>query len=131
MVEPSVTHAQLLVDEYSACFRFYRDQLGFEPTFGDVDSGCADFETGDVTLALFDGQEMDDGVDDPTPSGTGRDAVCGVLRVTDVDAIASTLRDQGVELAAAPSDRPEWGVRTVHARDPDGTLIEFNEPLET
>lgn len=125
-----MSHVRLLVDAYADCFRFYRDKLGFEPTFGNADSGYADFETGDVSLALFAAQEMEQALDEPTPSGAGRDAVCIVLRVTDVEETASTLRDQGVALAAAPTAHPEWGVRTVHARDPDGTLIEFNEPLD-
>jgi lactoylglutathione lyase len=30
-----LTHVRLLVDDYDACFRFYRDMLGLEPTFGD------------------------------------------------------------------------------------------------
>jgi catechol 2,3-dioxygenase-like lactoylglutathione lyase family enzyme len=27
-------------------------------------------------------------------------------------------------------DRPEWGIRTAHFRDPDGNLIEINQPLK-
>lgn len=84
-----------------------------------------------MTLALYDAQEMDDALDEPVPSGAGRDGVCIVLRVTDVADTASLLRDRGVELVAEPADHPEWGLRTVHARDPDGTLIEFNEPLDS
>jgi hypothetical protein len=30
----------------------------------------------------------------------------------------------------APQDRPEWGIRVAHVRDPDGTLVEVNEPIE-
>jgi lactoylglutathione lyase len=131
MPDPALTHVRLLVEEYSACFRFYRDRLGFEPTFGDADSGYADFDTGDVTLALFDVAEQDAAIGASSPVGTDRDGVCIVLRVPDVDGTAVALRDEGVELVAAPTDHPEWGIRTVHARDPDGTLIEWNEPLDT
>lgn len=129
MVDPMLTHVRLLVEDYAACFRFYRDTLGFDPTLGDAETGYADFETGDVTLALFDAQEIAGALAEPSPSGEGRDGVCVVLRVTAVDEAASSLREDGVELAAASADHREWGLRTVQARDRDGTLIEFNEPL--
>jgi len=104
--------------------------LGFEPTFGDADSGYADFDTGSVTLALFDADEIAGALDDPPGGARGRDDACVVFRVDDVEETAANLRDQGITLAAPPTDHPEWGVRTVHARDPDGTLLEFNEPFE-
>jgi len=130
VTDPSLTHVRLLVESYGTCFRFYRDVLGFDPTFGDADSGYADFETGDMTLALFDAEEMADALDDPPGGGRGRDSSCIVLRVEDVDGKVTDLRESGVDVAAGPADHPEWGIRTLHARDPDGNLIEFNEPLE-
>jgi predicted enzyme related to lactoylglutathione lyase len=129
MHQSTLTHVRLLVEEYAACFAFYRDVLGVEPTFGDAESGYADFETGDVTLALFAAEEMAGALAARPPATDGRDQVCLVLRVADVDETATDLRNEGLELAAAPTDHPEWGLRTVHVRDPDGTLIEFNEPL--
>lgn len=131
MHDPSMIHVRLLVDDYTACFRFYRDILGFEPTFGDADSGYTDFETGDVTLALHEAAELEAALNDSLPDKKGRDEVCVILRVNDVDETAKMLRKHDVTLAAEPTDHPEWGIRTVHARDPDGTLIEFNESLDT
>jgi lactoylglutathione lyase len=131
METASMTHVRLLVEAYAECFRFYRDVLGFEPTFGDADSGYADFDTGDVTLALFAADEMDGALAEQTPSSQGRDDACVVLRVADVDETAAKLETEGVELVAGPADHPEWGIRTVHIRDPDGTLLECNEALET
>lgn len=129
-LDTGLTHVRLLVDDYPGTFTFYRDVLGLEPTFGDETSGYADFETGDVTLALFDGSEMAAAVDGDGPSTRGRDQVAVVLRVEDVDAVGDALRSDGVGLAAPPTDHPEWGIRTVHCRDPDGNLLEFNEPLD-
>lgn len=130
--EPRFTHVRVLVADYAECFAFYRDVLGFEATFGDADSGYADLATGDATVALFDRAEMAaavDTVDTGSPDG-GDDGTMLVFAVPDVDATAETLREAGVDLAAEPEDHPEWGIRTVHARDPAGTLLEFNEPLE-
>lgn len=125
-----VTHVRLLVDDYAGAFTFYRDVLGLEPTFGDEDSGYADFETGDVTVALFDAAEMTEALDGDTPSTRGRDQVAVVFRVDDVETVGVELRSNGVDLVAPPTDRPEWGIRTIHCRDPDGNLLEFNEPLD-
>ena len=130
---PTLTHVRLLVSQYSACFRFYDELLGTEVTFGDEESGYADFDTGSVTLALFDAAEMadalGDGPGDPDDD-RGRDQASLVLATEDVDETARQLRERGVDLVAPPTDHPEWGIRTVHVRDPDGTLVEFNEPLE-
>lgn len=125
-----VTHVRLLVDDYAGTFIFYRDVLGLEPTFGDDASGYADFDTGDVTVALFDAGEMNEAVDADGPSARGRDQVAVVFRVADVEAIETELRSNGIDIAAPPTDHPEWGIRTLHCRDPDGNLLEFNEPLE-
>jgi catechol 2,3-dioxygenase-like lactoylglutathione lyase family enzyme len=49
-----LTFVRLLVNDYPACFRFYRDAMGFPVTFGDEEGGYADFDAGsDVSLALF------------------------------------------------------------------------------
>jgi catechol 2,3-dioxygenase-like lactoylglutathione lyase family enzyme len=39
-----LTHVRLLVDDFAACFRFYRDVVGLARTFGDETSGYADFK---------------------------------------------------------------------------------------
>jgi catechol 2,3-dioxygenase-like lactoylglutathione lyase family enzyme len=36
----------LLVGDFPACFRFYRDVMRFRPTFGDEGDGYADFDVG-------------------------------------------------------------------------------------
>jgi len=123
-----LTHFRLLVEQYGPCFRFYRDRLGFEPTFGDASSGYADFDTGDVTLALFDATEMSEAIGSDPTLDRGRDTAMVVLGVDDVEETYAEIGDDvGV---AGPTDHPEWGIRTAHLRDPDGTLVEINEPLE-
>lgn len=134
-----LTHVRVLADDYAACFRFYRDVLGLDPTFGDADSGYADFEAGDATIAVFDRTEMAAALDEPgdpdsAPADTAPaprgDGTCLVLGVESVDAAHDGLREAGATVAAPPTDHPEWGIRTLHVRDPAGTLLELNEPLE-
>ncbi|MEW5868367.1 MAG: VOC family protein [Chloroflexota bacterium] len=58
-----LTHVRLLVTDFPACFRFYRDSMGFAATWGDENSGYASFVAGeDATLALFDRQAQAEAV---------------------------------------------------------------------
>jgi catechol 2,3-dioxygenase-like lactoylglutathione lyase family enzyme len=120
--DPQSTHVRLLVEDYRACFEFYADVLGIEATFGDADSGYADFDAGgDTALALFDREEMLDAVEAGSiPGDAGGDGDSPGDRVVLVF---------GVDPVTAPMDRPEWGSRTAHVRGPAGTVIECNEPL--
>lgn len=122
---------RLLVVDFRACFRFYRDVLGFRPVFGSEHDSFADFDTGAAPLSLFDRHEMCEALGtSPRPGADlAPDPVCVVLRVEDVDAAWVQLERLGARLAAAPADRPAWGLRTAHVRDPDGNLIELNRPL--
>ena len=52
-----------------------------------------------------------------------------VFAVENVDAICQQLQAKGIQLTVGPTDRPDWGIRTAHLRDPDGNLIEINQPL--
>ena len=121
------THTRLLVSIYAECFRFYRDVLGFDVTWGDVDSGYADFDSGETTLALFDQEAMVSVV-----GGTGgcdETRVALIFAVGSVDETYERLRDD-VEFVTEPHDRPAWGIRVAHCRDPAGNVIEVNRELE-
>jgi catechol 2,3-dioxygenase-like lactoylglutathione lyase family enzyme len=54
-----------------------------------------------------------------------------IFAVDSVDRVCDELRDKGVSLETEPQDRPVWGVRTAHFRDPDGNLIEINTELQS
>jgi catechol 2,3-dioxygenase-like lactoylglutathione lyase family enzyme len=125
------SHTRLLVRDYAACFRFYRDVLGFEPGFGDETSGYADFQTGEVTLALFDRGEMAAAVGaEHLPTFVeSQDAVALIFTVDDVDQAYGALRAKGITFVTEPHDRADWGIRVAHFRDPDGTLLEMYASL--
>ena len=125
------SHTRLLVRDYAACFRFYRDVLGFAVGFGDESSGYADFDTGAVTLALFERHEMAEAVGASALSATAerQDDVALIFAVEDVHQAYSELTSKGVVFISGPHDRPEWGIRVAHFRDPDGTLLEVNQSL--
>ena len=123
-------HIRLLVSDFPVCFRFYRDTLGFVPTFGAEDEVYADFDAHGQGIALFQRELMADAVGTLESAGTSN-TVMLVLATADVDAAADALRAKGVALVTEPTDRPDWGIRTAHFQDPDGNLIEINCPLTT
>jgi lactoylglutathione lyase len=110
-----LTHVRLLVDDYDAVFRFYRDTLGLECTFGDESGPYADFGTGAATLAVFTREAQSTTVD-LRPSGDG---ALFPISVEDVDAEAARLG------LPAPVSRPDWGIRVAYVRDPAGNLLEL------
>ena len=123
-----LTFVRLLVDDYAACFRFYRDVMGFPVTFGDEEGAYADFDAGaDVSLALFVRQNQTDHVGAPAEA-RGDKAVI-VFEVDDVDAAVEELRGRGAPVSAEPADRRDWGIRVGYVRDPDGNLIELNHAI--
>src|SRR5579862_9681275 len=54
------THLRLLVADYDAEFRFFRDILGYRPTFGKEGENYADFDCNGVCIALFKRNLMSD-----------------------------------------------------------------------
>jgi lactoylglutathione lyase len=124
-------HVRLLVSDFPACFRFYRDALGFAARFGSEGDVYTEFSVGDQTLALFRRDLMAEaiGAADRPATADAQDRAVLVFATDDVDQAAAALRTRGVALAAQPQDRPDGGVRTAHFRDPDGNLIEINSGI--
>ncbi|MDQ2805344.1 MAG: VOC family protein [Chloroflexota bacterium] len=120
---------RLLVNDFDGCFRFYRDVLGLTLTWGAEGEVYSSFTVGEggPTVALFARALMAAVVDtaglaDPA---TTQDRVLLAFDVGDLAATVTMLEGKGVTFLTAPADRPDWGIRTVHLRDPDGTLIEL------
>jgi catechol 2,3-dioxygenase-like lactoylglutathione lyase family enzyme len=117
-----LSQVRLLVDDFRGSFRFLRDALGLEPTFGNEDEDYASFSAGDGTIALFrrSGQA---GVLDLRAPG---DSALVVLEVDDVDADVARLGELVVE---GPVDQPGWGGRVAYLRDPEGNLFELFQTI--
>lgn len=113
---------RLLVDDFGAAFRFYRDELGLEPSFGDESSGYASFSSRGGTIAIYERAGQGSVVQLRAPG----DSTLTVLAVDDVDAAVERLSGRVVE---APQDQPEWGGRVAYLRDPSGNLLELFQEL--
>jgi lactoylglutathione lyase len=125
------TYTRLLVSNFKACFLFYRDVMGFQPTFGSENDVYADFNTGDVILALFNRLEMSKaiGTTKLPAEAQAQDKMALIFKVEDVDKTWQELKQRGVPLSTGPADHPDWGMRSAYVRDPDGNLIEIYQPL--
>lgn len=122
---------RLLVSNFKECFLFYRDMMGFSVGFGTEDDTYADFTVGAVNISLFDKHEMSVTLNTAhlPESVDAQDKVCLVFAVENVDEACQQLRSKGVQLAVEPTNHADWGIRTAHFRDPDGNLIEINQPM--
>ncbi len=126
-------YTRLLVNNFKDCFLFYRDILGFKATFGSPEDVYADFDTGDLILALFSRPTMSEalGTTALPDDVKAQDTVCLCFAVENVDSACEQLAKLGVGMVTEPTDRPGWGIRTAHFRDPAGTLLEIFQPLRS
>jgi catechol 2,3-dioxygenase-like lactoylglutathione lyase family enzyme len=124
-------YIRLLVSNFKDCFLFYRDVLGFKATYGSENDVYADFDTGKTTLALFSRSNMSEtvGTLGLPENAIAQDKTCLVFGIENVNTACQRLISLGVSLLTEPADRPAWGIRTAHFRDPDGNLIEIFQPL--
>ena len=125
------THIRLLVDDYAGMLRFYSDVMGFRVRLEAPpdDPGYAEFESEPAVLSIYKRGLMNDALDGGVMAGAG-DAVLMAFAVDSVDAEAQRLTSLGVELVTEPHNQDAWVLRVAHLRDPEGNLIELNEPLE-
>ena len=122
---PKFTQLRILVDDFPASFRFYRNVLGLAPQSSEQEAGpyaCFKADDGGTDVALFSRSLMRAAVGEAAATTGG--AVL-VLKVDDVDAAYGKAIADGAEGVAEPVDQPAWGMRVAHVRAPEGTLVEF------
>jgi predicted enzyme related to lactoylglutathione lyase len=129
--DPAFSQIRLLVDDFPAVYRFYRDVVGLAPGSGGETEVYASFHAGTAEVALFRRDLMAEAVGQtiPAPNGSLSPAVL-VFEVPDVDAAWERILGADAATLAGPTDRPDWGIRTVQVRDPQGNIVELFVPLE-
>ena len=130
-----LSHPRLFVLNFAECFRFYRDVMGFQVTWGNEDDSYAAFtdrEGQETTLALYRRKDMAEliGTADLPALASCQDRVALIMEVEDIDALFTTLSERGVEVVLKPQDFVDWGFRGAYLRDPDGNLIELSGALD-
>ena len=128
----SVTRAGAIlgVADFAASLRFYRDQLGLEVLAVYEDPPYATLTTAGarISLAEQDHPAPDrPGVMMSAPLDRSRANVVLVLEVDDAHDAHQELGDRGVPFLAE-IHYPPWGGSRFFCVDPDGYLVEIEEP---
>jgi catechol 2,3-dioxygenase-like lactoylglutathione lyase family enzyme len=120
-----LNNPRLLVLDFERSWKFYTRTLGLKPVGGDGAPPYGEVGSSERFVGIFLRAAMDDLLG-PAVAGAGpKDAVSLVFEVPDVDERFAALRAADVEILIGPTDRPLWGLRTLHLRDPDGNLVEL------
>jgi catechol 2,3-dioxygenase-like lactoylglutathione lyase family enzyme len=122
--------AILAVSDVDASVGFYRDRLGFEVEATYDDPPYATLTVSGTRLSLAEqGHEAEDrpGVAMTAPEDRSRLQVVLVLEVGDCRGAYEELKADGVQFLAEPYS-PPWGGARCFAVDPDGYLVELEEP---
>ncbi len=127
------SNVRLLVNDYKTCFKFYTEQLGLEPAWGDENGVYASFKVADGIegLAIFVSDYMASfvGNDEKAQPIGYREKSVVVFEVENVDETYRSLSEKGICFINEPTDMPDWGMRVVHLLDPEENLIEFFTPV--
>ena len=127
-------HVRLLVVDFEACFRFYRDVLGLRVTWGEEGDAYASYVSeGGASLSLFkrEVQAKALGTSNLPESAVAHDNMVLIFTVDDLDTTVKRLKERNAVFITEPREHSEWGIRVVYLRDPDGNLIEINSPMPT
>lgn len=122
--------AILAVADFAASLRFYRDQLGLEvlATYEDPPYATLIAAGARISLAEQNHPAPDrPGVVMSAPVDRSRAEVVLVLEVDDAQAAHQELGNRGVPFLAEIY-RPPWGGSRFFCVDPDGYLVEIEEP---
>jgi hypothetical protein len=122
--------AILAVRDVEDSIAFYRDQLGFTVEAEYDDPPYATLELAGSRLSLAEqGHAAEDrpGVELAAPVDLTRADVVLVVEVDDAKAEYARLEAAGVRFLAEPYE-PPWGGCRFFAVDPDGFLVEIEQP---
>jgi lactoylglutathione lyase len=122
--------AILAVADFEASLRFYRDALGLEVEAAYDDPPYATLVAAGARVSLAEqGHAAEDrpGVEMAAPADPSRANVVLVLEVDDARAVYAALEGEGVRFLAAPYE-PPWGGCRFFCVDPDGYLVEIEQP---
>ena len=122
--------AILAVADVQRSLAFYRDRLSFEVEAMYDDPPYATLALAGMRLSLAEqGHPADDrpGVAMAAPADPSRANVVLVVEVDDARAEHGRLSDAGVRFLAEPYE-PPWGGCRFFCIDPDGYLVEIEEP---
>ena len=122
--------AILAVSDFEASLVFYEERLGFAVEALYDDPPYATLTCAGARISLAEqGHRAEDrpGVAMTAPADRSRANVVLVLEVPDALAVHAVLEAAGVEMLAPPFS-PPWGGCRFFCVDPDGYLVEVEQP---
>jgi catechol 2,3-dioxygenase-like lactoylglutathione lyase family enzyme len=122
--------AILAVSDFESALAFYRDRLGLDVDAVYDDPPYATLTAAGARISLAEhGHPAEDrpGVTMAAPEDPSRANVVLVLEVDDARAVYGQLADEGVRFLAEPYE-PPWGGCRFFCVDPDGYLVEIEQP---
>ena len=122
--------AILAVSDFERSLAFYRDVLGLEVEALYDDPPYATLTAAGARLSLAEeGHPAEDrpGVTMAAPDDASRASVVIVVEVPDARAAQAQLEGRGARFLAQPYE-PPWGGCRFFCVDPDGYLVEIEEP---
>jgi catechol 2,3-dioxygenase-like lactoylglutathione lyase family enzyme len=122
--------AILAVSDFERSLAFYRDVIGLEIEALYDDPPYATLTAAGARLSLAEqGHPAEDrpGVAMTAPDDASRANVVIVLEVADARAVYGELETRGARFLAEPYE-PPWGGARFFAVDPDGYLVEIEQP---
>ena len=122
--------AILAVSDFAASLRFYRDQLGLDEVALYDDPPYATLSAAGARISLAEqGHAAPDrpGVAMAAPASPSQANVVLVLEVADAELARKVLAARGVSFLAE-TYRPPWGGSRFFCVDPDGYLVEIEQP---
>ena len=124
-----LSQVRLLVTDFAACYRFYRDVLRLTPQFEAPGGPCAKFspDGGTAGIALQDRAQMAQVLDELGAEPSGYRSLV-VLHVDDLDRYCAEVTDRGARLRHGPAPMTDR-MRVAHLTDPEGNLVEVQEWL--
>jgi catechol 2,3-dioxygenase-like lactoylglutathione lyase family enzyme len=122
--------AILAVSDFEGSLAFYRDVLGLEVEALYDDPPYATLTAAGARLSLAEqGHPAQDrpGVTMASPDDASKANVVIVLEVSNAQAVYAALEGRGVRFLAEPYN-PPWGGSRFFCVDPDGYLVEIEQP---
>lgn len=132
MTTPAWTRAGVIlaVRDVPTMTAYYRDILGFEVEATYEDPGYATLRLGGVRLSLAEQGHTADDLPSHTmtsQSDPAHPAVALVLEIEDIGVAVEHLRSHGAHFASDVF-RPPWGGGRCFITDPEGNLVEIEQP---
>jgi catechol 2,3-dioxygenase-like lactoylglutathione lyase family enzyme len=123
-----LTQTRLIVSDFAAAFRYYRDVIGLTPQFADAQPPYAALKPAEGSaLALHDQAALHETIGSELRD-TDRFLIC--LRVEDLEGYLAEVTARGGVVVAGPITQ-DGRIRTAYLRDPAGNLTEIQQWLAT